>query len=57
MCVTFGSTGARYTPEVDVTAMLGDVAHVRRDTAFWLKDRLAHAFTIARLAARLLRYR
>ena len=59
MCVTFGSTGARYTPEVDVAAMVVDEPSPgpRDRVTFWLKDRLAHATTLARLGARLLRYR
>lgn len=59
---TFGSTGAFYTPEVDVAGSIarGDRGPSRRRFRrfeFWLRDRLAYAARQARLCARTLRVR
>ena len=56
--VTFGSTGAQYTPEVDVAGRLrGDPAlRGLRRTQMWARRHLAHLATQARIVARMLRY-
>lgn len=56
---TFGSTGALYTPEIDLTGRLQQVPALQRRERVesWLKDRVALLSTHARSVIRRLRYR
>jgi organic radical activating enzyme len=58
MHVTFGSTGAQYTPEIDAAAKVNDDRAPGRlhRAELWVKDRFAYFMTQVRIVVRILRY-